>query len=535
VRIAKAVKEGRWNKVKALQWLLTHSFSGKACAVKRVTENKGKRTAGVDGATWSTPESKLDAVLSLKRKGYRPQPLRRVYIPKANGKQRPLGIPTMKDRAMQALHNLALIPIAETTGDPNSYGFRPGRATRDAAAQGFTTLSREESSKTVLEADIAGCFDNISHDWLIANIPTDKTILKKWLKAGYMEKQALFPTDAGTPQGGIISPTLANMTLDGLEGAILGRFGKTPKIREHKKVKINVIRYADDFIVTANTEELAKEAQEVARDFLAKRGLELSEEKTKITHIDEGFDFLGWNFRKYDGKLLIKPAKKNVKTHLQTIRTIIKEMHGQSQQALIRRLNPIIRGWSNYHANQVSKETFSKADGKIWEALWQWAERQHPNKSSKWIKDRYFHSEVVTRGVEVKTRNWVFGYREKTEDGKVRWVKLLKHADTPILRHVKIKADANPFDPQWEEYYEQRATKLMKNRKGRAENLWGRQKGVCPICQTSINVDEEEWAIHHVLPKTLSGGDSAGNQRLLHGNCHRQLHSQYTLGNLPAL
>ena len=206
MRIAKATREGRWGKVKALQWLLTHSLHGKMLAVKRVTENQGKRTPGVDGVTWSTPESKSKAVMSLKRRGYQPSPLKRVYIPKANGKMRPLGIPTMQDRAMQALYLLALMPVAETTADPNSYGFRPERASRDAAEQCFTALGNRHRAQWVLDADIAGCFDNISHDWLLANIPMDKAVLGKWLKSGFAWKNQMFPTKAGTPQGGIMTP-----------------------------------------------------------------------------------------------------------------------------------------------------------------------------------------------------------------------------------------------------------------------------------------------------------------------------------------
>ena len=224
-RIVKATREGRHGKVKALQWMLTHSVSGKALAVKRVTENQGKKTPGVDGETWSTPVDKSQAVLSLKRHGYKPMPLKRIYIPKSNGKKRPLGIPTMKDRAMQALYLLALEPISETTADGRSFGFRPKRSTADAIGQSFTALAKETSAQWILEGDIKGCFDNISHDWLLDNVPMDCKILKAWLKAGYMEKRQLFPTEAGTPQGGIISPVLTNLALDGLE-AQLKEIGK---------------------------------------------------------------------------------------------------------------------------------------------------------------------------------------------------------------------------------------------------------------------------------------------------------------------
>jgi RNA-directed DNA polymerase len=226
MRIAKAVQERRWGKVKVLQQLLTHSFYGKVVAVKRVTENQGKNTPGVDRETWDRPEKKAKAVLSLRPRGYHPQPLRRVFIPKANGKSRPLGIPTMKDRAMQALYLLALEPVAEATADPNSYGFRPMRATRDAIGHCHTALSNSHRATWVLDADISGCFDNISHDWMLANIPMDKVILRKWLKSGFIWKGQMFATEAGTPQGGIISPVLANMTLDGMQQALIAQFGK---------------------------------------------------------------------------------------------------------------------------------------------------------------------------------------------------------------------------------------------------------------------------------------------------------------------
>ena len=217
VRIAKATKEGRWGKVKALQRLLTHSYSGKVLAVARVTENTGKKTPGVDGVIWTTPKKKARAVQELKRHGYHPLPLRRIYIPKANGKMRPLGIPTMKDRAMQALHLLAFDPVVETTADRNSYGFRQHRSCADAMQQCFLAL---RSAAWVLEGDIKSCFDKISHEWLLAHVPMDKVILRKWLKSGYMEKHALHPTEEGTPQGGIASPALANFALDGLESLL---------------------------------------------------------------------------------------------------------------------------------------------------------------------------------------------------------------------------------------------------------------------------------------------------------------------------
>ena len=293
VRIAKATQEKKWNKVKRLQYLLTHSFYAKALAVRRVTTNKGKNTSGVDKELWTTMASKMKAVLSLTDKNYKAKPLRRVYIEKKGKKaKRPLGIPCMYDRAMQALYALALEPVAETTADTKSFGFHKGRSCQDACEYIFTALSRKFSPTWVLEGDIKGCFDNISHQWLIDNIPMDKSILNQFLKAGFVFKDKLFATDEGTPQGGVISPILANMALDGIQKVLVENFDTNSKgkidARLHNKNQVNLVRYADDFIVTARTEEIALKAKEVIKDFLKTRGLGLSEEKTLITNINEG-------------------------------------------------------------------------------------------------------------------------------------------------------------------------------------------------------------------------------------------------------
>jgi RNA-directed DNA polymerase len=487
-------------------------FSGKALAVKRVTENKGKNTAGVDKVTWKTPVAKTNAIGSMKRRGYSPLPLRRVFILKKNGKQRPLGIPCMIDRAQQALYLLALEPIAETTADPNSYGFRPERSTADAGEQCFNCLAKKNSAKWVLEADIKSCFDQISHNWMVANIPTDKAILKRWLEAGFIYQNELFPTDAGTPQGGIISPVAANMTLDGLE-AMLGE--KFPRAKS-SGLKMNIVRYADDFIITGNSKEwLEQEVKPAVVEFLAERGLVLSPEKTKITHIREGFDFLGWNIRRYDGKLLMKPSNANVKAHLDKIREVIKANKMAKQANLIRLLNPILRGWANYHSHVVAKETFARVDTDVWSMLWRWAVRRHPNKGARWVKEKYFK----TRGA----RNWVFAVTEKQEDGTQRELTLLQESDTPIQRHIKIRANANPYDPEWEHYFESRwATKMQNSSKGRAKfyRVWRRQDGMCSTCQEPITKGTP-WDVRHIVTRAEGGSDAAGNLQMYHLNCRR--------------
>lgn len=520
-RIVKATREGRHGKVKALQWMLTHSFSGKALAVRRVTENQGKNTPGVDKVTWSTPEAKSQAMLLLNRRGYKPQPLRRVYIPKSNGKLRPLGIPTMKDRAMQALHLLALEPVSETTADPNSYGFRPQRCTADAIEHCYKALARGNSPQWVLEGDIEGCFDNISHDWLITNVPTDTAILRKWLKAGFVDNRRLFPTEAGTPQGGIISPALANMTLDGLQAALDRAFPFTT--RRGQKVKVNLVRYADDFIITGVSKELLEEeVRPLVERFLAERGLRLSPAKTRITHIDEGFDFLGQNIRKYGGKLLIKPSTRNVSAFLDKVRGIVKDGKQAKQASVIGQLNPVIRGWVNYHRHVVAKDVFQRVDREIWRGLWQWAKRRHPKKGRYWIKEKYFRS--------VGSRSWVFAAEtgEILPTGKPKLMKLIYAGETPIRRHVKVRAEANPFDPCWESYFEERiGFKMKDNLRGRRRlvKLWLDQEGECPICLQRIT-KETGWNIHHLLRRVEGGKETMSNLVLLHPNCHRQVHNQ---------
>lgn len=515
VRIAKATKEQHWRKVKALQRMLTRSFAAKALAVRRVTENRGKNTPGVDGELWNTPETKWKAIGRLTRTGYKPKPLRRVYIPKTNGQRRPLGIPTILDRAMQALYLLALEPVSETCADRNSYGFRPMRSTADAIEQCFVNLSRKNSAEWVLEGDIKGCFDNISHDWLLANIPLDKQVLSRWLKAGFMESNYLHPTEAGTPQGGIISPVLANMALDGLEAVLEAHFGKKDTKASYK-TKVNYVRYADDFIITGISKELLEEkVKPLVQTFMAERGLQLSPEKTVITHITDGFDFLGQNLRKYTGKMLIKPSKKSLRNHLQKIRSIIIGNRMATQGNLIHLLNPVIQGWANYHRHVVAKETFGYVDYRIWKLLWRWCCRRHANRHKRWVKSKYFHT--------ADGHSWVF--QSINAEGKP--VRLLLSKDTPIKRHTKIVATANPFDRDDEMYFEKRLINRWKeNHRHRRKiySIWEKQRYRCPICKQMFK-DDDDWDIHHIIRRTDGGGDNIDNLMMLHLNCHRQLHN----------
>lgn len=518
-RIVKATQEKRWGKVKALQRLLTHSFSGKALAVRRVTENQGKNTPGVDKVLWETPEKKTQAIRDLRQRGYHPQPLRRVYIPKSNGAQRPLSIPTMKDRAMQALYLLALQPVAETLADPHSYGFRPQRCTADALVYCHTLFSQKNGATWVLEGDITSCFDKISHEWLVAHIPMDKDMLRKWLKAGYMEKTVLHMTEEGTPQGGVISPVIANMTLDGLSQRLLERF---PRSHQGNTPKVNLARYADDFIVTGASQELLEqEVKPFIEAFMKERGLSLSQEKTVITHIGDGFDFLGLHVRKYpNGKVLTTPAKKNVQAFLKKVRGTIEKYKDSSAGQLIVKLNPVIRGWAAYHRFGASSQTFNSVDNAIFKKLWWWARRRHSRKSATWVKRKYFTT--------VATMNWVFTGEVEDEEEHKKLVHLRRASDVKIQRHTPIQGEANPFDPAWEVYFEKRlGVKMAHNLAGRRQlrHLWEEQNGICPMCQQKIT-QITGWHNHHIIWKSKGGTHHAANRVLLHPTCHTQLHSQ---------
>ena len=439
MRIAKAVQVGKRGKVKALQRILTRSFYAKLLAVKRVTSNKGKKTSGVDGVLWQGARAKIQAAHSLKQHGYHAQPLRRIYIAKKNGKKRPLSIPTMYDRAMQALYKLALAPVAETTADRNSYGFREGRRCADAIAAAFNALSKPNSATWILEGDITGCFDNISTSWLLENILLEKAILRKWLTAGYVEDGITYPSYKGTPQGGIISPTLSNMTLDGLEQAV---HAAVPR-----RLRVNFVRYADDFIITGKSKRLLEEVvKPVVEQFLKERGLTLSVEKTHITHIKNGFTFLGQTFRKVGHKLLIKPSKEGTQALIRKVGTLIRKHVSAPMEVLIGKLNQVLRGWANYHRHVVASEAFSLVDNYVYHQLWRMLRRRHTNKSKGWIIDRYWK----TAGIKS-----IFSVQKKVK-GKLRVYQALRVFTIKIRRHIKIKAEANPYLPEYAFYFHRR-------------------------------------------------------------------------------
>ena len=455
MRIAKAERIGKRGKVRALQRLLTCSFAAKCLAVRRVTSNSGSKTPGVDGEIWRTNRQKTQGIFGLKRHGYKPQPLRRIYIPKKSGPKdfRPLSIPVMMDRAQQALHLLSLEPLVEEWADPNAYGFRLKRSAHDAREQCFNALGKARSATWILEGDIKSCFCRIDHEYLLKEIPMDKVILRKFLKSGFMEKNQFYPTTTGTPQGGPISPALAVMALSGLEGKV-----RSATRYQQGKEKFNMISYADDFIVTAASKELLEEkVMPLLVEALAKVGLELSIAKTKITHIDDGFDFLGFSVRKYkNGKLLIKPSKEGIKRFLKAVKEIIKKGVAWTTEQLIHTLNNRLTGWTNYYRSSVSSKVFSLIDHEIFQALMRWAFKRHARKGKRWIVNKYFTT--------FKGDHWRFHCRIKDKVGKTKPLYLKNASDTKIRRHVKIKSAATPFNPLYKEYFEQREQERIRRK-----------------------------------------------------------------------
>ncbi len=524
MRIFKASQTGDLKQLRSLQKLMLRSRSNTLVSVRRVTQlNSGKHTAGVDRVVVRTSEARMNLVEELLAgQPWRASPARRVYIPKANGKLRPLGIPTVRDRAMQARVKNALEPEWEARFEPSSYGFRPGRSAHDAIAMIFNLANPRGRMKWIVDADIKGAFDNIGHEPLqrLIGFAPGRELVRQWLKAGVIEDGSWKATDQGTPQGGVISPLLANIALHGMEEALGVR--RILRGRPAYNNRRSLVRYADDFVVFCESKEDAERVVDELKMWLGQRGLELSAEKTRIMHIHDGFDFLGFNIRQYGNpevprkaKLYIQPSKASITKFKARIRDEVLSLGGLNAKIVINRLRPIIIGWGNYFRTVASNRAFNRLDHWLHWRLVRWVRRRHPKKSLRWQRERYFGRFDLSR-----QDHGVFG---DIETGQY----LTRLGFLGIERHPMVRQGASPDDPALQAYWRDRLRKIPGSRVSKRRTiLIQSQRGRCPICGDSLFNGEEVEEHHTILVKDHPEREYLRNIRLLHLFCHDQLHAK---------
>ena len=523
--IFRAAKEGDLKKVRTLQRIMLRSYENRCISVRRVTQvNAGKYTAGVDKVIVKTPQARGRLVDELAQyQLHKPLPARRVYIPKSNGKLRPLGIPVIFDRCVQAIVKNALEPFWEAKFEDSSYGFRPGRSCHDAIARIYTLARPTSNRQWVLDADLKGAFDNIDHEklmTLIGNFPA-RELIHQWLKTGYLDESIFHDTTAGTPQGGIISPLLANIAFHGMEEALRIKYKLIKSERQQSTLHPNslgLVRYADDFVVFGKTQQAVESAREELRQFFSERGLTFSQEKTRITNLGEGFDFLGFTHRHYKvttsntgHKLLIKPSKESVLKFRKKLKQTFRQMHGHSVETLIMKVNPILRGWANYFRIGVASETFNDLDHYLFKLQGRWMKRQHPHKNWKWRSKKYYGKHDPNSDSQ-----YVFGTS--------RQCRMVRLSTFPIRRHVMVKRFAAWDDPQLENYWNERAKKKVQQELTPfQQQIAAQQQWKCPVCNEPLT-NEEELHQHHVTPRAKGGMNRPDNLQVVHYYCHKAIH-----------